>query len=329
MRDYIEVVRKVEGYYPQSVGSAVGKDETLRRNLSGYYNQCLREIGQAQRWQRNFKATTITTIAGTALYTLNGGNWQTIEQMYWLDVTGRQVPVELVQQEEARAIFGAGPLPQQGRPCYAALMPGRQIQIFPVPDAAGPSSGNYDLVVEFYQDLPQIIETTGSTTATVGTVTVPSVPYLTTRGAVAANPGGDKISVRAAGYDGGLGSKDDFVEAWSAFPTPTTITVPTVPSTVASAQTFLYSTNWLIDEYPVVPLFAMLREVASYLKSKEDYSLWEGRFQLVLQGMIGDDLDARTQREVLASAVTGQRQPQFATRPGGQGWGPGWGGWSG
>lgn len=328
MRDYLQVVRAVEGYYPQALGGASGKDERLRSSLVRFINATFREIERVNRWRLGFKVVTQATTPNLATYTPAAGRWLHIHQVYWREATGRIRPLELLEQKEARWVYGDGPNAMPGEPRLYAVLGDSTIQLYPTPDGNGPDAGNYTLQFEYYAELPQIIETTGTTAGTTA-LTVPATAYLTDQGAIAANPTADRLSIRGAGAATGLASpndKDDSVQPWTAFPGATTVTLTSAPPTnVTAGQTFLYSTNWLIDVWPKVPLFGMLREVANYLQSTTDYATWEARYQKELEDLMEWDQQSRHDREVLAAGVSGQREPQMKGR-GDWGWPYGWSG---
>lgn len=322
-RDYLAIVKQVEGYQPKALGTATlnavlqTQDEPLRQNLLDYANFALSELEKVNRWRKGFTATTVVTAAGTSLYSFASNGWINIHKIYWRYSTGRVVEMELMDQQEPRMIFGDGPNAQQGPPRFYALVgaQGSQLQLYPTPDASGPDSGNYTLQIEYYQSLPKLIETVGTTTALSTTLVVPSTAYLTAAGALAANPNLDTLSVRGAGNPtgkSGPNANDDLVTPWTAFPSAINVTMSSPAVTAiagATAQVFLYSTNWLIDNGPKVLLYAMMREVASYEESTDDYAKWEARYEKALEDLMEWDQQSRHDVEVLAGAVAGQRQP--------------------
>ena len=320
MRDYLQVVKALEGYYSKCRGNlTVGGvpqvgDEELRSNLVNYANSTYREVERANRWRLAFKATTFVTTPGTSSYFLVNGRWLHFHRIYWRESTGAIVPLELVEQREARLLYGDGPNAARGKPRMYSILENSNIQLYPTPDNGGPDSGNYTLQIEYYSELPQLIETTGTTAAST-TLTVPSTVYLTAAGADAANATADKVVVRSAGGLTGIAApyqNDDFLIDWTAFPTPTTVTLGAQPTVVVtSQQTFFYATNWLIDVWPKVLIFGMLREIATYLKDTTGYTTWEGRYQKELEDLMEWDQQSRHDQEVFASGVAGQRQGQF------------------
>jgi hypothetical protein len=318
VRDYLQVVKKLEGFYSkcrgsQSIGGVAQQgDEELRQNLVGYANYTFDELEKAQRWRRGFQVQTAVTTPGTATITL--AEWLQFHRIYWRESTGQIVPMELVEQREARLLYGDGANAARGRPRMYSILANDTLQIFPAPDAGGPDGGNYTLQVEYYNRLSKIVETTGTTAAST-VLTVPSTVYLAANGISAANAAGAKVVIRTAGAATGLVAPlnfDDFLTTWSAFPLATTVTLGAQPdSVVTSQQVFFNATNWLIDLQPQVLLFAMLREIANYLKDTTGYSTWEGRYQKALADLEEWDAQSRHDQEVFASGISGQREGQF------------------
>lgn len=310
-RDWTELVAVIEGHYPTAVGSSSGQDNVLRSSLTKFANSLFKGIERMRRWSLAYNVAPPTvTVAGTQSYPFPS-SVVVISRMYWLLSTGQPVTLELYDAQELRRTFGEGPNAQPSAPRYYAIN-GTNIELFPVPDdgAAGNGAGtNYSLIVEGYGALTPIVETTGITTAASTTVTVPSSAFLIARGLATA---GTNVSVRGAGNLGALGAADSLITNWTAFPTPTQVTLASPAITaVASpgAQVFFNSLNWLIQDFDKVVLFGVLREVAAYLK--ENYDVWERRYMTELEEMAQFDFDRKSNLEKMATAVTGQRQGQL------------------
>lgn len=331
MRDVLQIIRAAESYYPQALGAVAQKDERLRSSLTRYLNANFREIERITRWRRGWKNTTIVTVPSTSTYSLAGGRWLFIHEIYYRLSTGTIVPLELLEEQEGRLVYGDGANAAPGKPRYYSVL-NQQIQLYPTPDDAGPDSGNYTLQIEYYSELPQIIETVGTWAGGAPTtITVPATAFLTEQGADPANPGLDTLSLRNAGNLTGLAApndKSDYVGVWSAFPNATDVTIATAAaSAVTTFPLYLYSTNWLIDVWPKVPLFSLLREIAAYLQSTTDVSMWEGRYQKELSDLMDWDVGSHADHEIMAAAVSGQREPILKGR-GYWDWASGfWGGW--
>jgi hypothetical protein len=306
-RDYLDLVGTIEGYYPRAIGGNA-RDEPLRLQLVTYANNAMKEIERMRRWTLSYGTSSITTAQGTATYPIPAGIL-TITNLYYLTTTGSPVRLDDYSAMQLRDTYGEGSLPPQGAPRGFAIL-GTNIQLFPVPDNAGPTAGNYQLVVEGYQALQQIVETTGTLVAPTATLTVPSTPYLAQKGIPTSGTTG--LSVRAAGYPQSAVVTDNWITNWSAFPLSTTVTMTTAAqSNVTNTQTFFNSVNWLIVDYPKVMEFAMMREVAAYLKSDIDYKMWEARYQHELDLMAEFHFDRLTTLEQFAVSTLGQRQNEL------------------
>lgn len=324
MRDYLAIIKQLEAYYPKARGTATlngalqAQDEDLRQALVPFANSTMRAIERVNRWRMGYMTTTVVTASGTSLYSFSGGSWTHIHRIYWRWSTGRIVPLELMEQNEPRLVYGDGSGAIPGNPRFYALVGARgdQIQLFPTPDGAGPDAGNYTLQIEYYQELPQIIEaaaTTGAASVTGTFVPANSGTYVLANGALSANPNTDVVVVRGAGAPTGLtgiNAFDDASTTWSAI-VANTFTMATAAVTVATgAQTFFYAANWLIDIWPKVLAFGMLREVAQYLQS-DKIAVWDARYEKELEDLMEWDQQSRHDVEVLAAGVSGQRQAQL------------------
>jgi hypothetical protein len=336
-RDYLALVKIVEGLYYKTGGGTAG-DEILRQQLVGYANFAQREIERMQRWRLGWRTATQTTTAGTDTYQLPA-DFSTPKRLWYVTASGGQQELELLEDRELRAVFGEGPLAPRGSPRYWAYQPPNPsavvnlttqpvdlnpgaagtYQLFPTPDNAGPSSGNYPLQLDYYAELGQIAETAGQVTLGNPTLTFSAAGagnYLLSVG-MPATSGPLTLSIRGAGYATGIVAApnltDDLVCSWNALVANTvqlgTGSAPlNSPSTsVGAGQVFFNSSNWLIRSFPKVPLFAMLREVASYLFADQTYQKWETRYQHELELLVDWENDADHTDEVLAAGVAGQR----------------------
>jgi hypothetical protein len=234
-----------------------------------------------------------------------------ISNLYFLDTGGNPVTLENYSAQEMRRAFGEGALAAPGPPSKYSIL-GTNIEVFPVPDFAGPTAGNYTLIVEGYQGLAPIVETSGTTVAVSTSLTVPSTAALAALGLAPSGTTG--LSVRTAG--GTLVSNAAGVQVqtlitnWSAFPDATHVTMTTAAVTGGTnLQTFFNSQNWLITQFPKVVLFGVLREVASYLK--DDYKQWDARYQAEMDLMSEFAVDRQMSLEQLATATLGQRINQL------------------
>jgi hypothetical protein len=304
-RDWLDLVSNIEAAYPRAIGGS-SRDEPLRLQLVPFANNAMKEVERIRRWSLAYGTAQQITFAGNATYAIPAAIL-VITNLYWLDTTGFPRRLEDYTARELREVYGEGSTPPRGAPVGFAIL-GTNVQLFPVPDSAGPSSGNYTLIFEGYQVLQPIVETTGTIAgAPSTTLTVPSTNYLTQRN-VPVFATGLGVSIRGAGYPQSATVFDDWLTDWSAMPSGTTVTLAAAaPTNVATAQTFFNSTNWLIQDYPKLLEFAVMREVASYLLS-DDYQKWEARYQTELELMADFHFDRLATLETLAVAVTGQRQ---------------------
>jgi hypothetical protein len=336
-RDYLQIVRAVEGLYPKSKGlgdqaNFPNQDEQLRIQLAVFANEVFREVERMRRWRLGWKTAQITTGQGTALYDLPT-DCQAVKRIWWKKASGGIQILRLADESEIRLVKGEGTVPPQGSPQLWAWAPANWItnsgqllgtgargrfQIWPAPDGQGPDSGQYTLQIDYYAELGPIVECVCSTTAGGSSLTLPSNVgnYLQSMGLSSPNPAnaGSEVTVRGAGSPTGVTAigNDDFTGAWGTI-SASSVTLPLAltPTLVTSAQTFFNSTSWLIRSFPKVVLFAMLREVASYLYADQKYQIWEQRYQKELELLQAWDDDAEHGVEVLAGAVGGQLQPQF------------------
>ena len=295
----------VEAAYPKTVGGN-SRDETLRQSLVRWLNNLMKEIERTRRWSLAYGTAQQNTTAGTQTYTIPAGILN-ISNLYYIDTAGEPQPLQNYSAMEMRLAYGEGSLSQSGPPrAYSVL--GTNVEIFPVPDASGPTSGNYTLIFEGYQALTPIVETSGSSTALSTSLAVLSTAYLTARSVPTT---GTALSVRNSGNPSVGSSIDTLFTGWSAFPDGTHVTMTSAAVTAAAspAQIFFNSSNWLITDYPKVVTFGVLREVATYLK--DDYKTWEMRFQQEMELMAQYNADRLMSLEQLATATTAQRMNQL------------------
>jgi hypothetical protein len=305
-QSWADLVLDLESYYPKARGG-VARDEDLRRQLVVWANNAMESIERQRRWSLSYGFTNFTTTPNVGIYPIPAGI-TTISWMYWLD-TGSGTPIILREFSamELRRAFGEGANSIAGRPANYAIN-GRNLQLFPMPDNTGPIAGNYQIFVEGYQGLLPIVETSGGVFINTAVLTVPSTGFLTSRGL--ATSGTTGLSVRGAGFSQFSDRVDTLLTNWSAFPSPTTVTMSSNAHTSgAGLQTFFNSVNWLIQDFPFLLEFAVLREIAAYLK--DDYRTWEMRFAQEMDAMAAFDVDRTLPGEVLATAQTGQRQSQL------------------
>lgn len=306
-RDWPEILNIIEGHYPTSIGDT-GRDRTLRISLTKFANQLFKSIERERRWSLAYTSDeTVVTTANLSDY-LIPSNVLTISRLYRRTATGSIVPLDLFDAGELRAVHGEGADSIAGPPVAFAIK-GLSIQLFPKPDNAGPTAGNYTLVFEGQTFLPPIVETTGITTAASAVLTVPAGGYLTTGRGLATS--GSYLSVRGAGYLGALSVADSHLTSWSAIGA-TTVTMGVAAVTAVptpGGQAFFNSLNWLIRDFDHVVTFGVLREVAAYLK--ENYSTWNTRFKDAMEELAAFDFDRRKMMGMKATAVTGQEQGQL------------------
>lgn len=302
-REWIDIVEEIEGQYPTARG-AVGQDTRLQLLLSRCANSFFKSMERKRRWSLAYKVMNVTTVPGTAVYTIPAP-LLLMSHVYYLLPSGQPVVIDSYDAMELRSVYGEGSASVPGPPRYFAVE-GTQVQIFPVPDT-GPAGANYTIIFEGYQSLVPLVETIGTTTAASPTLVVPSTAFLTTRGVPLVGTG---ISVRAADNAGANGPGTLFTD-WSAMPSATQVTMTTNAIAVATnTQVFFNSLNWLIQDYDLVVLFGVLREVAAY--EKENYTIWAQRLQDELDEMQQFDADRRRTLMSDATGLTAQRLAQLA-----------------
>lgn len=307
--DWTDIYSEITAQYPTAFGDS-GQDTTLALACVKFANSLFNTIDTERRWSLAYQSVPQATTPGTSQYAIPTG-MTAISHLYWLQATaGAPVTMENFDIQELRRMFGDGSAALQGPPRYYAVI-GSNIQVFPTPDANGPSSGNYPLVFEGYQRLVPITQTTGRTASASPTLTVPSTGYLTARGVATS---GTYLSVMGSGYAGPASVADTLFTTWSAFPLSTTVTMGANAQVTnnTDVKVFFNSSNWVIQNFDHVVLFGVLREVAAYLK--ENFQTWDQRFQLAMTNMAQEDVDRRKDMELQGVAVTGQNQPELLGR---------------
>lgn len=343
-RDYVEILKRVEAHYPQALGSTSSQDSVLKANITNFANDLIAEIDREQRWSLSFNEPNFTTVPGTATYALpfpSGGAapllTQTfIDRIYYENpTTGRITRLQRLNKEELQRVFGdaVGTTVNVGAPkyysidaqaAYSAGVPTLVVTLYPAPDGAGPSSGNYVIRMAGYFNTPAIIETQGSTTAASPTLTLAAnaTTFLTDNGVPAISTGlGLGLSVRTAGNPGIGGTNDTLITGWSAFPTNATVimTSPAVVNTT-NVQAFFNSTNWIITHWPKVLIFGILREVASYYGSTDKYAVWEQRFQDQMKRLRDYEFDRARSIDSHVVAYSGGDSSALRVPDSGLGW---------
>jgi hypothetical protein len=300
----VDLALDVESYYPRARGGT-DRDEALRRELVRFANNSMKEIERDRRWSLSYGAAQLVTVAGTAIYPLPAG-LLTIDSLYRLDPAGTAIPLDSYDATEMRIAWGEGAASVQGPPTMFSVQ-GGNIQIFPVPDFAGPTAGNYTLIFAGYQSLLPIVETTGYSAAAAISLGVQSSAYLTNHGI---GQTGSFVSVRNAGSSQFIDLVDTHLCGWTGnAANVVTLTVATPTAQPTGTQTFFNSVNWIIQDWPKVLEFAVLREVACYLK--DDYKTWEQRYQDEMERMAGFDIDRQTTMITLATAQAGAKINQL------------------
>jgi hypothetical protein len=314
------LLASVTAYYPTAAGAA-GQDTALSLACIRFANSLLNAIDTERRWSLSYNNTPVVTVPGTAIYAIPTG-MTAISHLYWIQSTaGSIVTMESYDVNELRRRFGEGTGAMAGSPRHFAVI-GNNIEVFPTPDSNGPTGGNYTLEFQGYTRLTPIVQTTGTTVVGTATLTVPSTGYLTARSVPAL---GTYLSVASSGFTGPNAVNDTLFTSWSAFASPTTVTMGANAQITNASPVNVYfnSSNWVIQNFDHVILFGVLRDVAAYLK--ENFMTWDQRFQLAMENMAQEDVDRRKTMEAQGTGVTGQQQSQLA----GSGRGGFWGDWSG
>lgn len=303
--DWLSIAKRIEATYPQAIGGAT-RDDVLRSRLVPWFNDVLIELDLMQRWSYEFVTNTQLTTSGVATYPLPTG-MTTIKYVYYVTSSSQPRYLRKFDTFELGKVYGSPTSPSEspGAPVTYSL-DNRTITIFPNPDLSGnDSGGNFLLYFVGYQVTPPIIETTGTTTAASPILTVPSTAYVTGQGNVV---DGAAISVRGAGNLGAGGVASDLVTTASTIATTaTTSTLATSAITaVTAAQTFYNSQPWVIQWWPKLAEFGVLREVASYLQDNAGYQTWEARYQHEIELLRAQEVDRTMNLEIFAAAHVGQ-----------------------
>ena len=309
-RDWGEIVKRLEGTYPQLIGGT-SRDDTVRQLLVPYANDAMEEISRHQRWSYDYTSTTFITAQGVNTQTLPA-NYIQVRRCYWVDQNGRPQPLERWDRLELQRVYGdpvSGQTTNQSAPTKFSL-DNNTIYLYPVPDFSGPTSGNYTVTIEGYTRILSIVETTGTSVAASPTLTVPSTVYLTDQGLLATPTGGPNLSVRSAGNLQFSGQNDTLVTSWSAFPSGTTVTMTAnAVANQTAVQTFFNSTNWLITNWPDVLFYRVLCAVANYYGSQTDQGRYEGIYQDKLKSLRDYEFDRARGEEQQGVVQVGQRAP--------------------
>lgn len=339
MRDYVDVLERVEGYYPKARGTVAGNDEILRRNLVPYANLIADEVVKRRRYKFAQTSRTLVTTSGVSLYSVAPTPnaltpfevWPTlIYRVYFLQESGgRPRIINAIDEDEGRRRYGDGADATLGIPRYFSFI-GQSLKFWPAPDDNGPTAGNYSIVVSGYAQLNPIVETEGTTPGASLVVTVPATDYIVTRLGLAVGGSslvGVQCSLREAGlpqFAAAPARLDPYVST-IAVVAPTTVTLTSIginPATVTAQQFFVNSQNWLIAQWPKILIAGMCREVCLYLRSFDEARTWESRYQQELEGLDDYDADSRRDKDVMATAQYGQDAAQLTDIDTAWGWGP-------
>jgi len=316
-RDYLEILRQVEGFYPQSVGGN-DRDDTLRSNLVIYASDTMQAVNRRHRWSYDYQEISLATVVGTQTYDVSGLANIThhplgIKSAYWMDANNKPTFLDKYDRDELLRVYNlqvAGPPTQnRGAPVRFAITPiiGTSlpsIELFPCPDNNGPAGGSYVITFEAYMALPRIIETTGTITTGTTSLTVPSSIYVSLDGQQDATLG---VSVRGAGPLQTAAINSDLFAIPSEAGANTYSLDQPARATVTAAQTFFNSRNWLILYYPKVLLYGMLREVATYVGDDGAFQKWDQRFEIELESAHAHDVEMSMLQDIHAVAQPGQR----------------------
>lgn len=316
-RDWVSIAARIESFYPQAIGTVGGgtRDENLRKLLVPWFNDLQQYVDEMQRWSYNYLSgatdstlTQVTTL-DVSSYTLPA-KVVLLKNVYYVDASGARVQLSKFEDSELSRVYGDpnSSLIPDGIPRRWS-MNNRTVTLYPKPDFAGPTAGNYTIIYEAYCKTDQIVETTGTTTASSTTLTVPSTGYLTDL-AVA---NGCNLAIRGAGYLGGSSVAATFVTTAATVATSSTQTTMgnAAITAVTSAQTFYNAIPWLVFWAPNVATYGVLRQVASYLQADTDYQKWEARFQNELEALRELDMDRDRTLEAFATAQPGQNDSQL------------------
>lgn len=310
----------------------------------------------------NYSLTVPTGALG-----ISGMEFDRISRVYYLDENNRIVRLKRLNREDLQRMYtegSPGSAPIKGKPThyaieytpfgasgYAAGLGGTftgtgsqsdadkklffpySIFLYPTPDASGPGgpggATNFALRVGGYYNTPLIVETTGTTTGSSTTLTVPATAYLS-RNLVPTNGSlqNATLSVRGAGPTKIAGTNDTLITSWSAMPLATTVTMSVAATNaVSTAQTFFHSTNWMIRFWPKLIQFGMQREIAQYYENDASFNIWDKRFNEQLMKAIDWDADRARGRELMAAGLLGGNSTALSRSDMWTGWGDFGGGW--
>lgn len=328
------MLRRCEAHYPQAIGGT-DRDDTVRSSLVLFANDCLAELDREERWSLSYAEPYLTTVSGTRSYAIPypqpagqpAGNTSPVfvKRLYYINTAGTLVELERMEKRELQRVYGDGTVPPAGAPIRYAIEPSTdlggsvsfgspalQIYFYPTPDANGPQSGNYQIYVGGYWQLPQIIETVGnalSGNTTLTYSTAGSGSYLTAAGLPSnGSQWGQFVSVRAAGNPTGITAfpTDTHITSWTAI-AANTATLQTSPGTTANnCQTFFNSFNWVIQHWPKLLQYGILKEVAAYYGKADQMQIWEGKFAQQMEKLRAYEGDRNRGMEQLAAAQSGQ-----------------------
>jgi hypothetical protein len=309
-REWTDIAVEIEGQYPTTRGALTGGDPRLQLCVSRFANSFFKAFERMRRWSLAYKISNIVTTPNLAFYTIPAP-YLTLSHVYWLTTTGAPVELSSYDAQELRTIYGEGANSIAAAPRFFAIE-GTQIQLFPKPDDYG--GANYTIFLEGQQSLAQMVETTGQIGAASTNLVVPSSDYLVDLGLATT---GTYVSVRGSGNLGpvtAVPQAGTTLTNWTAFPDPTHVTLgtPAVTALVSGAdgQVFFNSLNWLIQDFDLVILFGVLREIAAYLK--ENFSIWAQRLNDELDDLARFDVDRRKTLMQDATGITAQRLAQLA-----------------
>jgi hypothetical protein len=342
---FVDVIRLVEAHVPQARGGT-SYDDVLRASLVGFANTVIDEIDREQRWSLSYAEPYFTTVQGTEQYALPyplpasalGQTSQLfIKRVYYVDATGRPVALGRVDQYEAQRLYGeslglgaSATAPPQGKPTKYAIIPSTStaggidqgnpqmtIFLYPTPDASGPeTSGNFKIRVQGYWKTPPIWETLAATASnTTLTFTVAgSGSYLTSNG-VATN--GSQwnlfLAVRNGGNPTGITQfpNDTHISTWTALAANTATISTAAPTSTASLTVYFNGTNWIIQHWPRLLVYGIMKEIGNYYNKSEMFAVWEAKFQQQLDALRAYEWDRARGVELLMSAVAGQSGSPF------------------
>lgn len=342
MRDYVEVLKLVEAYVPQSVGGA-NQDDVLRSRLASFANITIDELDREQRWSLSYAEPFFTTSAGVETYAIPypvpaGPSLLTspltITRVYYTNSTGKPVLLERMDQYEIQRVFGeakglgaSATIPPTGPPVKWALLPAPataggiiqgapvlSIYLYPAPDISGPeTAGNFKIRVAGYWKTPPILETlagTGAASVTLTFSTTGSGSYLLAAGAPAS--GADyslNVSIRGAGNPTGVLSLgiDTHITSWTAIAAGTATLSAAAIATTLNSQTYFNSTNWIIAHWPKILAYGMLREIGTYYGKDDMFAIWNARYIEQLEKLRAYEFDRARGIEMIAAAVPGQK----------------------